>query len=250
MLETRKFSYSRLVKRVGSKWYAILVFVVIGAAVTGTLVALSAFFAVSHAENLFSRTLCFKSECLDKTARILATPYFIIQATISLLVAIATIGGIFVALSNYLATAGATAFGNHISHLSVFREYVNAEVAKRDRVSSGSLDVFRWYRLIFPEAGIGRLSVSSEYENIVAALNKEIIASNDQAQKATGGSFRYVPHQERMVAALSKFGIVVHRQPRVAYFEIEDEVLSLIRAVNFAFCKGSSACGVTIRDYR
>jgi len=164
-------------------------------------------------------------------------------------VGIATIGGIFVALSSYLTTAGATAFGNHIAHLAVFQSYLSTEVAKRHRISAASLDAFYWYSLIFPDAGLGRLSVSSKYELIVASLRDVIELSNRQAATAREGSFRYVPHQDRVVVALRSFGIKVERQPRVAFFEIEDEVFSLIRAVNFAFCGTSSKCNLPNRIY-
>jgi hypothetical protein len=173
----------------------------------------------------------------------------VLAGTVAFLVAIATVGGIFVALASYLAATGASAFGNHISHLSIFQSYLNSEIAKRGRVSPASLDSFLWYTLIFPRAGAGNMLVSDLYKDIVAQLRSEIEKSNAQASNARSGSFRYVDHQNRVIEALARFGIKLSRQPRVEFFEIEDEIFSLIRAVNFAFCKNDPGCHVPLRVY-
>jgi hypothetical protein len=52
-----------------------------------------------------------------------------------------------------------------------------------------------------------------------------------------------------MIAALSGFGISLVRQPRLDFFEIEEQVLSMVVAVNFAFCPRPNLPAVPARLY-
>ncbi|WP_405123926.1 retron Ec48 family effector membrane protein [Pseudomonas sp. M20] len=197
----------------------------------------------------FSRPLCFNNECIKKFLEVFDQSFLILSATLSLLVGVTTIGGIIVALMSYLNSANATALTNHISHFSIFQNYVVAEVSKRNRISQTSVDAFVWYNLIFSESRTGRMSVSDSYCGLVSALNAEIFISNEQARTAAQGSFRYMSHQKRIIDSLCSLGIVLSHQPRNEFYEIEDQIFALISSLNKSFCYSEKVPKLLKRNY-
>jgi len=197
----------------------------------------------------FARPLCFSNGCVKKFLEIFDQSFLILTATFNLLVGLATIWGIIVALMSYLNSANATALSNHISHFSIFQNYVIAEVAKRNRISYASVDTFVWYNLIFSDSRNGKTSISDEYCDIISALNDEIFVSNEQARAAIQGSFRYMPHQKRIIHALSSFGIALSHQPRNEFYEIEDQIFALISSLNKSFCYSDKVPELLKRKY-
>jgi len=212
------------------------------------LVIATALFA-GFADGAFSRQICFQRECFKRVMYLYKAPVAIASATLIALSAVATVGGIFVALQSYVANVRATAFSNHISQLNAFLNYVSGEIAKRPRIAAQSVDSFYWYRMIFDNAGQGELEVSIEYVRLLQELAAAIGISNDLAGHPSRDRFRFVEHQQRMIAVFSAFGISMVRQPRLEFFEIEEQVLSMVAAVNFAFCRRSSLPAVPDRLY-
>lgn len=179
---------------------------------------------------------CLTNVCIKNWSDAHEYPLAIAKATSDFLVAIATAGGIVVALLSYFSSVGNAALANHISHYSTFQSYLNSEISKRNRISPASIDTFLWYNLIFPESKDGRMLVSQEYKKFLHELNDALTLSNNQVAKVTEESFRYKPHQERVQAHLRKAGIEISLQPRIEFYEIEGQVFSLIACVNKAFC--------------
>lgn len=204
---------------------------------------------VTGIDGEFARPLCFNNGCIKKFLEIFDQSFLILSATLSLLVGITTIGGIIVALMSYLNSANATALANHISHFTIFQNYVAAEISKRNRISPASVDTFVWYNLIFSNSRTGRTSISDEYCNVISALNNEIFFSNEQARSASQGSFRYMPHQKRIIDSLSGLGIVLSHQPRNEFYEIEDQIFALISSLNKSFCYSNKVPDLLKRNY-
>ncbi|MXI49842.1 hypothetical protein GRW89_25320 [Pseudomonas moraviensis] len=100
---------------------------------------------------------------------------------------------------SYFNSVSATALSNHISHYSILQNYVTLEVSKRNRVAPAPVDVFVWYNLIFSKSRIGKTTISDEYCSVILAINDQILFSNEQAINAMQGSFRYMPHQKRII---------------------------------------------------
>ncbi|OYD21300.1 hypothetical protein B6S09_16095 [Oceanimonas baumannii] len=168
----------------------------------------------------------------------------------SLLVSIATVGGIVVAVSNYLNVAQTNALNNHISHFKIFQDYVTFEVGKRNMLNISSVDMFRWYNLIFHSSRTGSMDISGEYVMAMIGINDEISRSNGQAQNAKEGSYRYKEHQERISKKINFFGIKLGFHPRNDFDEIERQIFDLISTVNKAFCSGSIVPDIEKIHYR
>lgn len=197
----------------------------------------------------FTRSVCFSNDCVERFFDLFEQSFVILDGTLQLLVGLATIGGIVVALMSYLSGVSATALSNHISHFSIFQQYMASEIAKRSRISPSSVDVFVWYNLIFSESRAGKTTISDQYCQAVMSINREIAFSNDQAKTAVQGSFRYMPHQQRVIDVVSALGISLTHQPRNDFYEIEDQVFSLISSVNKSFCYSNSIPDLLRRNY-
>jgi hypothetical protein len=200
-------------------------------------------------DGAFSRRICFQRECVKNVLYIYKAPVAIASGTLTILSSVATVGGIFVALQSYVANVRATAFSNHISQLNAFLNYISVEISKRPRIAPQSVDSFYWYRTIFADAGRGDLEPSDHYANLLKKLAAAIEVSNDLASHPSRERFRFVEHQNRLIEALSGFGISMIRQSRLEFFEIEGQVLSMLSAVNFAFCSRSDLPPIPDRKY-
>lgn len=240
-------------KKLGEIWrdYPYLNYLVAGlllVAATGIMLS-TITIVITGIDGEFARPLCFNNECIKKFLQIYDQSFLILIATLNLLVGLATIGGIIVALMSFLNSANATALSNHISHFSIFQNYVALEISKRNRISPSSVDTFVWYNLIFSNSRNGKTSISDNYCAVISALNSEILFSNEQARTALQGSFRYMPHQKRIIDALGCMGIALGHQPRNEFYEIEDQIFSLISSLNKSFCFSDKVPELVKRQY-
>ncbi len=193
--------------------------------------------------------LCLSSECFDLFGKTFKGAIDVVSATLSALVTLATVGGIVVALLVYNETVRANTLSNHISHLALFRSYVEKEIAKKNVLIEASVDFHAWYVLMFPESRMGNVVLSEEYVKAIHAVRDSILESNINASKAKGGSFRFVQHQEKTIKFLVAIGLKIKRQPRMEFFELEDEIYKLIDSVNGAFAAPKSMAPLPKRRY-
>jgi len=232
--------------------YPYLNFLVVGLLVVtalGVVFSIVVFFNTGLSGDEFTRSICLNNGCVERFFKIFDQSFLILTVTLELLVGLATIGGIIVALMSYLNSSSATALSNHISHFSIFQSYVAAEIAKRSRISPASVDVFVWYNLIFSNSRTGKTSISDQYCDVISALNSEILLSNEQARTAVQGSFRYMPHQQRIIDALRSLGVALTHQPRNEFYEIEDQAFALISSLNKSFCYSNKVPELLKRKY-
>ncbi|UJB18504.1 MULTISPECIES: retron Ec48 family effector membrane protein [Lysobacter] len=223
------------------KSFIVLACILAVVAFIGCAFAIVIFLVTGFYDSAFDRALCLKNSCIEEASKIYSQVIAIIGSTVSLLAAIATIGGILLALLSYLNSVSVSALGNHISHFTVFQAYLMAEISKRQLVSPRSIDIYKWYRTIFDKSRLGITTVSEQYIACVENVAGEIKKSNGYSRDAKGGSFRYVDHQERMIKALVLIGIQLERNPRTDFFQVEREVFELIGSVNAAFCYAGEA---------
>jgi hypothetical protein len=200
-------------------------------------------------KNLNSLPWCFSSSCLEHFFNETNQVYVIIKATLDSAVAIATIGGIFVALLSYFATASNYALTNHIEHLKVFTEYLDTEIKKRDRLSPPLIDTLYFYCSIFTQSRSGKTTVSDTYEKFINELNAIIHESNQRCVAGTPGGFSYNDHQRKIRDHLASIGITVHIAPRNDYLEMEGQLFSLLHRVNQSFCTPGALPEMQKRTY-
>ena len=200
-------------------------------------------------EELYKQPFCFKNGCVSDFIKDTETVFTSAKATFDLGVAIATIGGIFVALLSYLSSSANSALTNHIEHLKIFSDYLDGEIKKRDRLSHPLIDTLFLYSFIFRQSRSGKTEVSSEYEKFISDLNKIIDESNQRCVVGTPGGFSYKNHQRRIRDHLHSIGITVNTAPRNDYFEMEAQLFSLINRISQSFCSSSNLAPIAKQTY-
>lgn len=214
--------------------------------VSGFCLAAVTFFTTASNHDFFSRKFCFSNRCVTSFLSVSDQTFVLFSGTMELVVAMATTGGIVVALLSYLNTSHNTALTNHIEHLKIFQEYLVSELGRRTRVSPKSIDTLRLYGMIFTMSRHGRTDVSGEYVGYISALNSLIEQSNLEAC-STG--FRYKTHQVRMRDHWALAGITVHLAPRNEFFETEGELIQFMESLNQSFCQPHSVPNICQRKY-
>lgn len=217
--------------------------------VLGLGLALVVLYYSSREGNFFRMDFCFTKGCVDVYLTQNATSLTIAKATFDLGVAIATIGGIFVALLSYINSSGSAALANHIEHLKVFCEYIDAEVGKKDRLSAQLIDSLLLYGFIFNQSRSGRTSVSGDFKGLISGLNLIIQDSNSICKVGATGGFDYKKHQQRVRDQLAPAGIQIYMAPRNDYFEMEKQLFSLIQRIGQSFCAPGALPDLIPREY-
>lgn len=224
---------------------SIIIFTVL----IGLVFSLIILISTVHEDKLHELPFCFANECIKNFFSKTDFVFSSAKATFDVGVAIATMGGIFVALLSYLSSSANDALTNHIEHLKIFSEYLDGEINKRDRLSLSLIDTLFFYGFIFKQSRNGKTEVSREYEKFIFDLNAIIDESNQRCVVGTPGGFSYKDHQRRIREHLRNIGITVHTAPRNDYFEMEDQLFSLIHRISQSFCSSSNLAPIAKRTY-
>lgn len=231
----------------GLKYLFIILLVVVGVGVFLSILSM-AWTAVEGA--LWSRGFCLSSECIKSAKDLFSGSILILDFFSKIAAWMATVGGIVVALLNYMNSAAATAFGNHVSHSKIFYDYLTSEIAKRDRLRPSNIDIYRIYALAFDKSRQGVMGVSSNYRAKMKGVADVIDMSNSLMKSASVDGFRFRDHQHRLIAALSDLGVKLTTQPRIDFFEVEEDVFSLLDAINHVFCAENPVDRLPQRNYQ
>lgn len=180
--------------------------------------------------------LCINTQCYGYFEKRFSPSIDVLKGTIKLLVAFSTVGGIYIAIKSYVSSSNASAISNHIGNLKIFKEFINNELYKHERVNVKSINIIHWYNKLFPESKNGGLIVSEEYKCLINKVNKVIADSNKVFSTSEKPDFSYVQHQMKMIEALSAIGLKLQRLPRNEFYQAEKEVLELIEVINIEFC--------------
>lgn len=221
-----------------------------GVVVVGLLLAAVSTVWTIVVERAWVQDFCLASACIEYTATFFSGSIQIVAFFSKLAVWIATVGGIVVALLNYINSTSATAFGNHVSHSKIFYDYLSAEIVKRERIRPVNVDIYRMYALAFNSSRLGVMRVSDEYRACIEEISDVISASNTRMSAGSIQGFQFKDHQHRLIAALRKVGVSLTTQPRVDFFEVEEEVFGLLDAINHVFCAEFPIDRLPKREYR
>ncbi|MGL5407511.1 retron Ec48 family effector membrane protein [Aeromonas veronii] len=191
---------------------------------------------------------CFSSACFTFFFDELEPAFKVLQAGGWLLTLLGTLGGAFLALKNYLDSIKHNAFNNHVNHIRLFSDFVNAELIKHSGISSNMIDIFHWYNVIFPHSSEGKMNASNEYFHIVDGIALEISASNRIIEK--NANVYIMEHQERIHSKFSLiFGGKMGKLPKNDYLRVEAEIFSFIDKVNKTFVRESISLSNIERKY-
>jgi hypothetical protein len=212
----------------------ILAVIIAFVAICGVVFGLYSFYVTYKAEQFSEKEFCVTSKCLMAFANKTEGAIKIFEVTAWLLTIIATIGGMFVALMTYKTGIRNSNLSNHISHLNMFRDFINAEILKRKYLTPERINIYQWYVLIFPNSKYGDVKISGEYGDSISDIENIVQAANDKISEATG-KYDYRTHQFKMIACLDKIGIKVSNGAKNEFIAIELQVFDLIDCVNMTF---------------
>ncbi|BFI57438.1 hypothetical protein KD4_13830 [Yersinia pseudotuberculosis] len=217
-------------------------------AVIGIILGGYSFYLTYQAESFGEKELCVTSKCLvsfsEKTEGVIK----IFEVTAWLLTIIATIGGVFVALMTYQTGIRNSNLSNHISHLNMFRDFINAEILKRKYLTPERINIYQWYVLIFPDSKYGDVLISEKYEDSILNIYNVVNDANDKISEATG-KYDYRTHQFKIIASLEKLGIKISNGTKNEFVAIELQVFDLIDCVNMTFTEVNTELSKLERKY-
>lgn len=185
-------------------------------------------------EKLYAKDFCFTNKCIDYFFKNFNGVSIILQSIAWLITLITTVGGVFIALMTYKIGVKNSSLTNHISHLNMFRDYVNAEIAKRKFISPDKINIYKWYSLIFPLSKKGDVSVSCNYEEKINGIVDVVKEANAKITEPDG-KYIYTHHQVMMRDAIGLLGIKISTGPKNDFILIEEQVFELIDCINLTF---------------
>ncbi len=223
-------------------------FILLIAATVSVIFLGCSFYQTMMDKKMYELPFCLKSECIKYMAKQMDGTINLAQGLGWIVTLFTGIGGAYLALKTYITGISNSNITNHISHINMFRDFVNLEVAKRKRISPSSVDVYVWYNLIFPNSKNGDLIFCSSYIDVVNGLKKVIDEANYHIS-STPGDYVYKIHQQKMIEAFKVLGVIVSRGPKNSYLEIEAEVLEIVDSVNSTFISGHHLLSLIPRKY-
>ncbi|MBA5600808.1 hypothetical protein H1224_06995 [Pectobacterium aroidearum] len=183
---------------------------------------------------LYHREFCFESSCIEYLGREIAGVISLGQAFGWFITLITALGGALIALHTYVSGVNNSNVTNHIAHFSMFRDFVNSEIAKRKKIYPDTVDVYFWYNTIFPNSKSGDLNFSSDYVLILENIKSIVDEANDNIALLSG-KYKYQVHQRKIKDICSRIGVSVSSGPKNIYIDIELELFGLIDSVNTTF---------------
>jgi hypothetical protein len=184
--------------------------------------------------------ICFSSECLVHFYSIFRVPIDLVIEGFTLIAFVAAIFGSIIALGNYHVSVKSSALAGHISHLKLFQDYVEGESIKAGIDHRNCVDIYLWYRNMFPDSSQGDVKISDYYKNLVKRLIHEVERS-DSSLRAPNVVEKYTftngDHQRRLIEALASIGVSISRKEPKIFSELETSAFRLIDSVNLTFSK-------------
>ena len=211
-----------------------LILTIISVFMLGVFLSVIVFFHTVYSENLYQKNICFTDKCVTAFFANFNSVSVILQSVAWLITLITTIGGIGIALMTYKTGVKNSNLTNHISHLNMFRDYVNAEISKRKFISPDKVNIYKWYSLIFPYSKKGDVSVSIQYKSKIEDIIKVIVDANERITDPAG-KYVYTHHQVSMLDAVGLLGVKISTGPKNEFVLIEEQIFELIDCINLTF---------------
>ncbi|WP_100638356.1 retron Ec48 family effector membrane protein [Marinobacter salexigens] len=191
---------------------------------------------------------CLASQCVLNFEKTFSGTIKIMQFGAAVAWIFVFVSGVYIALKNYLTSVRSTALSGHISHLSMFKEYLEGEVVKFGMLKLKEIDVYKWYGFAFPNSSKGDISVSKKYLYAVSEI-LSVIEETNLSIKSPKGGYGYRKHQDRVKRALAPFGIDMPYLPKNNFNDVEIQIFNLIDSVNHTFTDLSDVISDCDRDY-
>lgn len=183
---------------------------------------------------LYKQSFCLSSKCLSDFSSKMEGVVLAIQAFGWLLTIFVTIYGVVIALRTYYSGVQNNNNTNYTTHLTMFRDFANVEVSKRNSIHPEKVNLFKWYGAMFPQSRNGVFQVSDAYKGMMDEVKEVINEANSYITDADK-DYKYKTHQRKLIAVCSKFGIEISNGPKNTFVEIEGQVFNYVDSINLSF---------------
>lgn len=231
---------------------ALIAKLLIAVIVSGIAISILILVLTYRAESLGDLDFCLSSSCIEFWSESNKASLDVLAVTGALAIGLVTVGGILIALLNYQNSVHFSSVSNHLSHLSIFSNYVKNEASRRSLLSSLNVESLKWYNLAYSDSMSGNLEISGAYIGFIDRLNTQVEKSNSLYQNTSTNldeRYKYTAHQSELISLLQEIGIYLERKPRIDFNLIEDQALDLLQTVNFSFCRNKLIPAVKLRTY-
>ena len=185
-------------------------------------------------QKLYDRDLCFSSECIATFSKEVEGITLLIQAFGWFLITFVTIYGVIIALKTYYSGVQNNNNTNHTTHLTMFRDFANSELAKRNSISPDKVNIYKWYSIMFPDSRNGVFIASDSYIEMISEVRDVINQANSHITEVNK-DYKYKVHQRKLILTFSKFGIILSNGPKNAFVEVESQLFEFLDVMNNSF---------------
>ncbi|MGA4366701.1 retron Ec48 family effector membrane protein [Pantoea ananatis] len=185
-------------------------------------------------QKLYDRDLCFSSQCIATFSKEVEGITSLIQAFGWFLITFVTIYGVIIALKTYYAGVQNNNNTNHTTHLTMFRDFANSELAKRNSISPDKVNIYKWYSIMFPDSRNGVFIASDSYIKIISEVRDVINQANSHITEVNK-DYKYKVHQRNLILTFSKFGIILSNGPKNTFVEVESQLFEFVDVMNNSF---------------
>jgi len=185
-------------------------------------------------QKLYDRDLCLSSQCIATFSKEVEGITSLIQAFGWFLITFVTIYGVIIALRTYYAGVQNNNNTNHTTHLTMFRDFANSELAKRNSISPDKVNIYKWYSIMFPESRNGVFIASDSYIKMISEVRDVINQANSHITEVNK-DYKYKVHQRNLIMTFSKFGIVLSNGPKNTFIEVESQLFEFVDVMNNSF---------------
>lgn len=194
---------------------------------------------LSISEKPYQQQLCFTNKCFYNfyNTYSFAVNFFI--SSLGVCTVIIGIFNFFKAVETYQNSVKNGNISNNIITMNAFKEYVEKIIDDSLYLSTRKVDILKWYSMVFKNSKESNFSMSWKYGEFLRNINDLVAKTNKEYKKRNYKQrYNYKSHQAQMKKYLLIIGIEMEHSPRLAFYEIEDEVRDMINSVNNVFLNG------------
>lgn len=211
-----------------------LVVSVVGFTAAFCILILYSFYKTINESGLVNQAVCFESKCISNLAKNMDGILLLFQGFGWVITTFVTVYGVIIALNTYYSGVQNSNISNHTTHLNMFRDFLNSELSKRNAIYPDSINIFKWYGVMFPKSREGVFIVSAEYKEIMCEIKGVIEDANNHIISADK-DYKYKTHQRKLIEVLGKIGISMSNGPKNTFVEIEEQVFEYLDTINLSF---------------
>lgn len=189
---------------------------------------------------------CFTEQCLNTFTHLFPNFLALTSWFFTSMMIIITAIALRVSWKNFDESKRNSSFNNHINNIKFFTEHIERQLKHRSSIDDKSVDIHKFYNLIFPRSIEGIFSHSIEYDSATKSFRAYLIKVSNNTNKKN--QFDDRKHQTSVIKHVEKLGIIMINLHKKDFYKIEDDILFLIDSITKTFTSLGSKNHLTTID--